>query len=130
MNFSNCKNHNLIISTAIAFDPATDTLNITLPNGGFRNCENVNLLIAQEIPAATTLTALVNIIIEGSTFPLTKINGLQVTASEILTGVVYPTKVITNGVTGTFKLIVDPKCLNRCSMRLLPIEPVADGGGA
>lgn len=128
MNFSNCKNHNLFISTAIAFDTATDTLNITFPNAGYRNCENVNLLVAQEIPEGTTLTALVNIIIEGSTFPLTKFNCLQATASDILTGVVYPTKVITNGVTGTFKLLVDTKFLNRCSMRLLPIEPVADGG--
>ena len=124
-----CKCHNLVISTAVAFDAATNTLNITIPNGGFRNCEKVCLLVAQEIPAATTLTALVNILIEDSTFPLVKCCCSQATACDIREGVIYPTQVITNGISGTFKLLADPKCINKTTTRLLPIE-VAAGGGA
>lgn len=124
---NNCRLcHNLVISTAVAFD--TDTLTITLPNGGFRNCEKVCILVAQPIPEATTINALVNIVIDGSTYPLVAMDCLQVTACQIKEGYVYPTKVITNQVTGTFKLLVDPKCVCQATRRLLPIE--ADGGGA
>lgn len=122
--------NNLVISTAVAFDATTNTLNITLPNIGFRNCEKVCILVAQEIPEATTINALVNIVIEGSTYPLVAFNCLQVTACQIKEGYVYPTRIITNQVTGSFKLLVDPKQVCQSTARLLPVEPVADGGGA
>lgn len=124
---NNCRLcHNLVISTAVAFD--TDTLTITLPNAGFRNCEKVCILIAQPIPEATTINALVEIAIEDSTYPLVAFNCLQVTACQIKEGYIYPTKVITDQVTNTFKLLVDPKCILQSTRRLLPVE--ADGGGA
>lgn len=118
---------NLVISTAVAYDATANALNITIPNSGFKNCDKVCLLVAQEIPETTTLTALVNILIEDSTYPLVKCNCLQATACNIKQGVIYPTKVITNGLTGTFKLLIDPKCLNQNSRQILPVEV---GGGA
>lgn len=120
---NNCKPcQHLVISTAVAYDTTTNSLNITIPNNGFRNCEKACLLVAQEIPETTTLNALVNIIIEESTFPLVKCNCLQATTCDIKEGVMYPTKVITNGISGSFRLLIDPKCVNKYSQQLLPVE--------
>ena len=98
-----CKN--LIISTSVAFDPATNSLDITIPDGGFRNCEKVCIVVAQTIPDSTTINALVNIVINGIRFPLQRCNCTQATACEIKTRTKYSTKVVTNSVSGAFRLL-------------------------
>ena len=115
----------LQISTAVAFDAGTNTLNITIPDAGYRRCDKVCIIVAQAIPATTTLTALVNIIVEGSTFPLLRCNGSQVTASEVRTRTKYSTQVVTNTTTGAFRLIgrTYPCCPD--SLDLLPVTPAA-----
>lgn len=112
---------NLVISTAVAYDGTTNTLNITIPNGGFRNCEKVCIVVAQTIPTTTTISALVNIVIEGSTFPLLRCNGTQATACEVRTRTRYSTIVVTDSTTGAFKLLGPsyPKCPE--SLNILPI---------
>lgn len=133
-----CKNEcklcrNLVISTAVAFDAATNTLNITLPESDetngilYGNGCKVCFIVAQTIPATTTITALVNIIIGGSTFPLQRCNCTQATACEIRTRTRYATCIVTNSVSGAFRLI--GKTYTRCpeSLSALPIEAAAAG---
>lgn len=97
-----CKN--LVISTAVAYDATTNTLNITIPNNGYQNCDKVCIVVAQTIPATTTISALVYIFVGASSFPLLRCNGSQVTASEIRTRTRYSTIVVTNTVSGAFRL--------------------------
>lgn len=135
-----CKNQctlckKLVISTAVAYDAATNTLNITLPESDetngilYGNGCKVCIVVAQTIPATTTISALVNIVIGGSTFPLQRCNCVQATACEIRTRTKYSTYVVTNSISGAFRLI--GKTYPRCpeSLATLPIEPVADAGG-
>ena len=132
---SNCKNvcrlcRSLVISTAVAFDAGTNTLNITIPNNGYRNCEKVCIIVAQTIPVATTNNALVNIIVDGTTFPLKRCNCTQATACEIRTRTKYSTRVVTNTVSGVFRLLgrTYPCCPE--SLDTLPITTADEGAGA
>lgn len=107
---SNCKNvckicPNLIISESVLFDPTTNSLDITIPNNGYRNCQKVCIVVAQTIPASTTINALVNIVVNGIRFPLQRCNCTQATACEIRNRTKYSTKVVTNTVSGAFRLL-------------------------
>lgn len=131
----NCKNvcrlcPNFIISTALAYDATSNTLNITIPNNGYRRNDKVCIVVAQDMPTGTTLNALVNVVIEGSTFPLLRCNCSQVTAKEINTRTKYSTCVVTNTVSGAFKLLGKPYLCCPNSLDALPIEPTTttDGG--
>lgn len=95
----------LVISEAVAFDPTTNSLDITIPNNGYRNCEKVCIVVAQTIPASTTINALVNIVINGIRFPLQRCNCTQASACEIRTRTKYSTRVVTNTVSGAFRLL-------------------------
>lgn len=106
---ANCKTScrlcpNLVISTAVAFTAATNTLNITIPTQSYDDGDKVCIVIAQALPAATTITALVNIVVGTGTFPLLRCSGNQVTANEIRTRTRYSTHVVTNTVSGAFRL--------------------------
>ena len=123
---NNCRICNrLQISTAVAYDAGTNTLNITIPDAGYRRCEKVCIIVAQTIPATTTLAALVNIVVGGSTFPLLRCDGTQATACEVRARTKYSTQVVTNTTTGAFRLIgkTYPCCPD--SLDILPVEPAA-----
>lgn len=127
-----CKNvcrlcPNLVISTAVAFDAANNVLNITIPNNGYKNGQKVCIVVAQTIPTATTRTALVNIIIEDSTFPLVKCNCAQASACEINSRTKYCTRVVTDTVSGSFRLLgkIYPCSLN--NLNTLPITTIEEG---
>lgn len=122
---------NLVISTAVAYDSTTNTLNITIPNRGYRNCEKVCIVVAQAIPATTTINALVYIFVEGSSFPLTKCDCSQVTACEMKTRTRYCTQVRTNTTSGVFRLLGNVCCTRPSDLDTLPVTPVtptAEGG--
>ena len=130
---SYCKNvcrlcPNLVISESVAFDAATNTLNITIPDNGYRNCDKVCIVVAQTIPATTTINALVNIVVSGTSFPLVKFNCVQATACEIQTRTKYTTRVITTPTTGTFRLQGKIYCARPSNLLTLPIEEEAAGG--
>lgn len=132
---SNCKNvcrlcRSLVISTAVAFDAGTNTLNITIPNNGYRNCEKVCIIVAQTIPATTTINALVNIIVDGTTFPLQRCDCTQATACEIRTRTKYSTRVVTNTVSGAFRLLGRTYPCYPESLDTLPIATTDEGAGA
>lgn len=110
-----CKNScslcdRLIISQAITF--ATDTLTINLPAGSYGDGCRYCLILAQTIPAATTITAPVVITIGDGTveYPLVKCDGTQVVASALRTRTKYPTVVSTTATGGSFKLLCKTCC--------------------
>ena len=119
-----CKN--LVISTAVAFDAATNTLNITIPDRAYANCDKVCIVVAQTIPATTTVGALVNIVAGTGTFPLLKCNCIQATACEIKTRTRYATRVVTNTVSGAFRLLGKVSCSAPDALDVLPT--VTEGG--
>lgn len=119
-----CKNtcklcDKLVISSAVTFDAATNSLLINLPEGGYNDCCKYCLVIAQSIPATTTISALVYITVGSGTerYPLVKKNCAQVTACGIRTRTKYSTCVDTNSVGGTFKLLGKASCEPDNSLR-------------
>ena len=110
-----CKNvcrlcDHLAISTAVAFTGGN--LVITLPADSFRNGEKVCIVIAQTIPADTTITAPVVIQIGEGTeqYPLTTRCCAQVSACGVRTRTRYATRVVTSATGATFRMLGNPSC--------------------
>ena len=125
-----CKNvcrlcPNLILSTAVAFDPATNSLDITIPNGVYANGKKVCIVVAQAIPDSTTINALVNIVVNGIRFPLQKCNCVQATACEIKSRTKYSTCVTTNTVSGAFRLLSKIYACCPDNLLILPTDTTA-----
>lgn len=106
-----CKNvcrlcDRLIISTAVAFTAGTGLV-ITIPEGSYSDGEKYCIVVAQAIPAATTINAPVFIQIGAGTelYPLNKCDCTQATACSIRTRTKYSTRVETSATTGVFKLL-------------------------
>lgn len=95
----------LIISDAVTF--VGGNLVIDIPAGSYANCGRYCIVVAQAIPAATTVNAPVFITIGGGTvlYPLNKCNGAQATASSIRTRTRYATVVSTTATGGAFRLL-------------------------
>ena len=100
----------LVISQAVTFTGGT--LIINLPAGSYSNCEKYCIVVAQSIPATTTINAPVVITIGTGTqqYPLTKRNCAQVTACGIRTRTKYSTCVVTTPTGGSFRLMGNPCC--------------------
>ena len=114
----------LIISTAVTF--ADGTLTINIPAGNYGNSCKYCIVIAQTIPAETTITAPVVITIgEGTTeYDLVACDCSPVTACSINTRTRYSVVVNTNTTTGVFKLLGKLPC-SRCADNLASL-PVAE----
>lgn len=130
-----CKNtcrlcNKLVISTAVAFDAATNSLNITIPAGNYQDGCKYCLVVAQAIPAETTINALVSILISTDTtqYPLTNRNCAQVTACSIRTRTKYSAKVDTNATGGVFRLLGDVCCSPDNSLASIPAPAVTPAG--
>lgn len=100
----------LVISTAVAFTDGN--LVVTIPQDSFRNGEKVCIVIAQSIPAETTIVAPVMIQIGTGTemYPLTTRCCAQVTACGVRTRTKYATRVATSATGGTFRMLGNPAC--------------------
>lgn len=124
----------LILSEAVTF--AAGTLTINLPAGSYNNGQRYCIVIAQAIPAATTLTAPVVITIgDGTvTYPLTNRFGAQVTANMLRTRTKYATCVTTTTTGGAFRLLGMPKgyCPINNNLTAIdgtaPVAAAAEGG--
>ena len=110
-----CKNvcrlcNHLAISTAVAFTGGN--LVITLPANSYQDGEKVCIVIAQTIPADTTITAPVVIQIGEGTeqYPLTTRCCAQVSACGIRTRTRYATRVVTSATGATFRMLGNPSC--------------------
>lgn len=95
----------LIISQGVTFTGGN--LVINLPAGSYNNGEKYCLVIAQAIPATTTINAPVVITIGTGTqqYPLTNRCCAPVTACGIRTRTRYSTVVSTSATSGTFRLL-------------------------
>lgn len=123
----------LVISQAVTF--ADGVLAINLPAGSYRNGEKYCIVVAQTIPATTTINAPVVVTIGTGTaqYPLTKRNCAQVTACGIRTRMRYSTVVSTSATGGAFRLLGSPCCApNNALTSIDGTAPAtaADGGGA
>lgn len=100
----------LIISQAVTF--ANGVLTVNIPAGDYGNGCKYCIVIAQKIPATTTINAPVVITIGTGTvqYPLTNRCCSQVTACGIRTRTKYCTNVSTSATGGTFRLIGKPSC--------------------
>ncbi len=116
---------NLVISQEVAFDVATNSLNITIPNNGYRNNEKVCIVVAQAIPTTTTINANVNIIVEGNTFPLVNRNCTPVNACQIKPRTKYSTCIKTTTTSATFRLLNNLCGCRPDNLSSLPITPPA-----
>ena len=103
-----CKN--LIISEAVTYDGTS--LVVNLPAGSYADGCKYCIVIAQTIPATTTITAPVVITIGAGTVQYPLVNGCcaQVTACGVRTRTKYSTIVTTNATGGTFKMLGKPCC--------------------
>lgn len=121
----------LVISEAVTF--AAGTLTINIPAGSYADGCKYCIVVAQAIPAATTINAPVVITIGDGTveYPLTNKCCAQVTACGIRTRTRYATVVSTNATGGTFKLLGKTCCAPNNNLTAIDgTAPVADGGGA
>lgn len=121
---------NLVISSAVTFDGTS--LVINLPAGTYNNGEKYCIVVAQTIPAATTITAPVVITIGTGTeqYPLTNRCCAQVTACAIRTRTKYSTCVATDATGGTFKALGKLACAPTNALTAIDGTAPADGGGA
>lgn len=120
----------LIISEAVTFNGTS--LVINLPAGSYANGCKYCIVVAQAIPAATTINAPVVITIGDGTveYPLTNRCCAQVTACAIRARTRYATVVSTSAVGGSFKLLGRPCCApNNALAAIDGTAPTAEGGG-
>lgn len=102
---------NLVLSTAVTFTAGTGLV-ITIPDGSYNNGDKYCIVVAQTIPANTTITAPVFIQIGTGTelYPLDKCDCSQITACGIRTRTKYSTRVSTTPTGGVFKLLGKACC--------------------
>ena len=124
----------LIISQAVNF--TAPNLIINLPAGAYRNCERYCIVVAQDIPDATTINAPVFITIGDGTelYPLNRCNGVQATASGIRTRTRYATRVSPTATAGAFRLLGKICCYPTDNLTSIdgtaPAAAAAGGDGA
>ena len=113
---SNCKNmcrlcDRLILSQSVVFTAGTGLI-ITIPEGVYNDGQKYCIVIAQSIPAETTISAPVFIRIGAGSvlYPLDKCDCTQATACSIRTRTKYSTKVETTPTGGIFKLLGNVCC--------------------
>lgn len=119
----------LVISQAVTFDGTN--LIINLPAGSYNDGCKYCIVVAQAIPATTTINAPVVITIGTGTvlYPLTNRCCAQVTACAIRTRTRYSTCVSTNATGGSFKLLGKPCCSpNNALTSIDGTAPAAEGG--
>ena len=100
----------LVISQAVTFDGTSLVINV--PAGSYDNGCKYCIVVAQAIPATTTINAPVVITIGTGTvqYPLTRCDCAQVTACGIRTRTRYSTKVVTTPTGGSFRMMGKPCC--------------------
>ena len=121
----------LVISQAVTF--ADGALTINLPAGSYTNGCKYCIVVAQAIPAATTITAPVEITIGTGTetYPLLGSCCQQLTACSIRTRTRYATKVVTDAVGGSFRLLGRACCSPSYALTSIDgTAPVEGGDGA
>lgn len=133
---SNCKNvcrlcDRLILSQSVVFTSGTGLI-ITIPEGAYNDGQKYCIVIAQSIPAETTISAPVFVKIgTGSVlYPLDKCDCTQATACSMRTRTKYSTRVETTPTGGIFKLLGNVCCAPNNNLRSINgTAPVVTTGG-
>ena len=115
----------LIISSAVSF--TNNTLIINIPQGNYTNQEKYCIIVAQNLPDNTTITAPVAITIGAdatTTYPLMNCDCTNVTACAINRRTRYSVCVHTNIAGGVFKLLGRIPC-SQCSNSLASLPAPA-----
>lgn len=101
----------LILSNAVSYNGTNLVINI--PAGSYNNCQKVCLVIAQAIPATTTINAPAVVTIGDGTelYPITTSCCVPVTACGLRTRTRYSLVVSTSATGGTFKMLGKPCCM-------------------
>jgi hypothetical protein len=128
-----CKNtcklcDRLILSNSVTFDSTANSLLIDIPAGNYMNGQKYCIVVAQNIPSATTISANVYITIGGvttTTYPLTKCNCSQVSACSIRTRTKYSTVVYTSATGGSFRLLGNVACAPSNNLISIPVTSTA-----
>lgn len=119
---SNCRLcNNIVISDSVTV--VGGSLVINVPATSFQDGQKVCLVVAQTIPAETTITAPVAISIGGDTatlYPLVRCDGTQVVASAIRTRTRYPLRVNTTATSAVFKVLGGLSCSPSNALRAIP----------
>lgn len=120
----------LVISQAVTF--ADGVLTINLPAGSYANGCKYCIVVAQTIPAATTITAPVEITIGTGTetYPLLGNCCQQLTACSIRTRTRYATKVVTDAAGGSFRLLGRAACSPNYALTSIDGTAPVEGGAA
>lgn len=107
----------LVISQAVTFTGGNLIINI--PAGSYNNNERYCIVVAQAIPAATTINAPVFVTIGTGTtlYPLDKCNCAQATACGIRSRTRYAVRVATTPTGGSFRLLGRTCCAPNNSLR-------------
>jgi hypothetical protein len=125
-----CPTHKRLCDKLVISDSVTFTggnLVIDLPSASYNNGQKYCIVVAQTIPATTTIDAPVVITIGGvttTTYPLVNCDCSPVTACAINTRTRYSTCVRTTTTGGSFKLLGKVPC-SRCADNLLSIPAPA-----
>ena len=120
----------LIISESVTF--LDGALSINIPAGSYNNGCKYCIVVAQTIPAETTITAPVVITIGtgAEEYPLTNLGCAQVTACAIRTRTKYASVVSTSATGGAFKLLGRAACAPSYNLNAIDgTAPAAEGGG-
>lgn len=128
-----CKNNcklcdRLIISQAVTF--AGGVLAVNIPAGSYSDGCKYCIVIAQAIPAETTITAPVVITIGDGTveYPLTGCGCAQVTACALRTRTRYAMRVATTATGGVFKMLGRGCCAPNYALSAIDgTDPTAAG---
>lgn len=119
----------LVLSQSVTFTGGN--LVINLPAGSYSNGCKYCIVVAQAIPAATTITAPVFITIGDGTvlYPLNNRCCAQILACGLRTRTRYTTVVSTSAVGGSFKLLGNACCSPDNSLSAIDgTAPAAEGG--
>ena len=119
----------IVISQTVTFTAGTGLV-INIPAGSYANNEKYCIVVAQTIPAETTITAPVFVTIGDGTelYPLNKCDCSQLTACGIKTRTRYATRVSTTPTGGAFKLLGKVCCAQ--TNNLTAIDGTAPAAGA
>lgn len=129
-NYKLCRNVIISDSVTIVTIEGTDTLVIDIPAGSYVDGCRYEIVVAQTIPATTTINSPVAISIAGDTttvYPLVKCDCSQITACAIRTRTKYPVLVSTNAIGGVFKVLRRLPCYPNNRLESLPV-PATEGG--
>lgn len=128
-----CKNvcklcRRLVLSSSVTF--ANNTLTINIPEGAYNDGEKYCIVLAQAIPAATTINAPVVVTIGTGTtqYPLVNRCCAQVTACAVRARTKYATVVSTTPTGGSFRLLGRPACAPNNNLQSIDGGAAASGG--